>query len=146
MKRTHLFAGLACIASVAALSCQTNRASATDHGFTTAAAQVSRGSTVYANNCAKCHGASGEGKKGPALVGKEALPLRRPEAKSRTGEFRTADDIGQFVMHNMPPLAIARATISERDYWSVVAFALNANGVELTEPVGPNNAASIKIH
>jgi hypothetical protein len=36
--------------------------------------------------------------------------------------------------------------MAERDYWAVLAFALNANGVKLTEPVSPSNASSIKLH
>jgi hypothetical protein len=36
--------------------------------------------------------------------------------------------------------------LSEPDYWAVLAFALQANGVELTEPVGPGNAGAIILH
>lgn len=46
----------------------------------------------------------------------------------------------------MPPSAEARAELEAADYWAVLAFALTANGVELAEPVGPENAASIVLH
>jgi hypothetical protein len=36
--------------------------------------------------------------------------------------------------------------LKESDYWAVLAFALDANGVELSEPVGPGNAGSIALH
>ena len=140
--------GVAAVASAWVMGCKTDHAAATknDPAFTTAQAQIDHGAKVFGNNCAKCHGASGEGGKAPALVGKDALPLTRPGAKRRTGEFRTAMDIAAFVTKNMPPSEEARAKLTERDYWSVLAFALNANGVKLTEPVGPQNASAIKIH
>lgn len=130
------------------VSCKSEPTGSSKDGaaFTTASAQIEHGGQVFANNCARCHGDHGEGGKGPPLVGKDALPLRRPDAKKRTGEFRTAMDIAAFVTQNMPPTPEARAKLTERDYWSVLAFALNANGVKLSEPVGPHNAASIKIH
>src|SRR6185503_13312673 len=34
-----------------------------------------RGATLYGAKCASCHGDAGQGKKAPALVGKDALPL-----------------------------------------------------------------------
>jgi cytochrome c len=140
--------GAAVVASGTLLGCKSDQPAAmkTEPAFTTASAQVDHGGKVFGNNCAKCHGASGEGAKGPPLVGKDALPLRRPDAKVRTGEFRTAMDIAAFVTKNMPPSEEARAKLAERDYWAVLAFALNANGVKLSEPVGPHNASSIKIH
>jgi len=135
-------------------SCKSEHAAAAkdEPAFTSAKAQIDHGATVFANNCAKCHGSSGEGGttpnggKAPPLVGTDALPLKRPDAKFRTGEFRTAMDIAAFVTKNMPPSAEARAKLTEKDYWAVLAFDLNANGVKLSEPAGPHNAAGIKIH
>jgi len=46
----------------------------------------------------------------------------------------------------MPPKASARAKLAPDDYWAILAFALDANGVALKEPVGPGNAASIVLH
>ncbi|MEO7110582.1 MAG: cytochrome c, partial [Polyangiaceae bacterium] len=42
--------------------------------------QVARGQKLYADNCASCHGASGEGGKAPRVVGlsQGALPLDPP--------------------------------------------------------------------
>ena len=110
-------------------------------------AQVEHGATVYAANCAECHGKSGEGKKGPRLVGSGAFPLNpRPDQKVRKIAFHTAADVATFVTQNMPPSADARADIEESDYWAVLAFALSANGVKLQAPVGPGNAKSIVLH
>ena len=110
-------------------------------------AQVEHGATVFAANCAECHGKSGEGKKGPRLVGSGAFPLHpRPDQKVRKIAFHTAADVATFVTQNMPPSAEARKEIPESDYWAVLAFALSANGVKLQAPVGPGNAKSIVLH
>jgi cytochrome c len=111
-------------------------------------AQLKSGGAVYGANCAKCHGNAGQGtKKAPAIVGPGALPkLPRLDQKVRRNEFRTAMDVATFVTANMPPDEELRAKMQEQQYWDVLAFALNANGVKLQEPVGPHNAAGILLH
>jgi cytochrome c len=109
--------------------------------------QVDHGGTVFAANCAECHGASGQGGKGPRLVGAGAFPLNpRPEQKVRKIRFHTAADVAKFVTTSMPPDPEVRKEIPESDYWAVLAFALSANGVKLQAPVGPGNAASIVLN
>jgi len=113
----------------------------------TAAAQIERGGMIYGQSCARCHGDAGQGtKRAPALVGAGALPLKAQADSDRKNDFHTAMDIAVFATQNMPPKASARKKLKEADYWAVLAFALNANGVALTEPVGPGNAASIVLH
>jgi cytochrome c len=109
--------------------------------------QVQRGADVFADNCAKCHGKSGQGsKKAPALAGSGALPVNpRPESKRKT-QFHTAMDVAAFVKSNMPPEAEDRAELTEAMYWDVLAFALSANGVKREQPVGSHNAAQIQLH
>lgn len=109
--------------------------------------QFEHGAQVYKQHCAECHGAAGKGTKGaPALVGPGALPLiARPGAK-RSNEFHTAMDIASFATQTMPPDAEDRAALTEKDYWAVLAFALTANGIKLTELVGPHNAGKIVLH
>lgn len=115
--------------------------------FTTFDQQVAYGAEVFENRCAKCHGDAGQGSDdAPPLVGPGALPKSpRPDAVRQT-EFRTAMDIAAFATKYMPPSESARKKMKEHDYWAVLAFALSANGVQRTEPVGPHNAASIVIH
>jgi len=109
--------------------------------------QIARGATVFAQHCADCHGASGQGTSdAPALVGKGALPRRAHEGAARQTEFRTALDVATFVTQNMPPDEQARQAISEPEYWALLAFALSANGVPLSQPVSPQNAAAIVLH
>ncbi len=66
--------------------------------------------------------------------------------QERTATFRSALDVALYATQNMPPKASHRRKLSEPDYWSVLAFALHANGIELTEPVGPDNAGAIILH
>lgn len=111
------------------------------------AGQFEHGKQVYVNHCAGCHGNAGQGSDmAPALVGAGALPLHPRPGSSRPGTFRTAMDVALFVTQAMPPDEQTRAQFQEQDYWAVLGFALKANGVELSEPVGPNNAASIVLH
>ncbi len=114
----------------------------------TAAEQIGRGSQLFAVNCAKCHGDSGQGSEdAPPLVGKGALPLDpRPDQKLRAAKFHTAMDVASFVTQHMPPKASDRAKLTPDDDWAILAFALNANGIAVKEPVGTGNAASIVLH
>ena len=115
--------------------------------FTSVSAQIDHGAMVYKIECAQCHGDAGQGtRKAPPLVGKGALPLFRENAKARTGPFHNAMDIAAFATQNMPPDEDDRADMQAADYWAVLAFALTANGVALSETVGPDNAASIVLH
>lgn len=110
-------------------------------------AQAARGAKLYADNCASCHGANGEGLKGaPAVVGKEALPLDpRPEQKYRKVQFHTALDVAQFVVKNMPPNKAG--SLQESEYWDIMAFDLKANGVHVAGMhIDEKTAAAIKLH
>ncbi|HVH41162.1 MAG TPA: cytochrome c, partial [Labilithrix sp.] len=72
----------------------------------TFSAQVAEGQKLYADNCASCHGAGGEGGKAPRVVGvaNGALPLDPPStAKYRKTQFKTAADVAAFVVKAMPP-------------------------------------------
>src|SRR6185295_17204505 len=71
----------------------------------TGADQIALGQKLYGEQCASCHGPGGEGiaDKGPAVVGKTALPLDPPPAaKFRKVQFRTAGDVFVWVKANMP--------------------------------------------
>lgn len=98
----------------------------------TFAQQVALGQTLYGKKCAQCHGASGEGADGPRVVGldKGALPLDPPAtAKIRKSQFKTVADVAEFVVENMPPDAPGSLTTDA--YFSILAFDLKANGIDL---------------
>lgn len=135
---------LAC-ASVLLAACNASEARASTPGAV--AQQVTHGSEVYAARCARCHGDAGQGsRKAPSLVGSGALPLHSSEGRNRTRPFRTALDIALFATEAMPPDDDVRSEMTADEYWSVLAFALTANGVALTDPVDAENAANIVLH
>ncbi|HTM44904.1 MAG TPA: cytochrome c [Polyangiaceae bacterium] len=105
----------------------------TTNSSATFSQQVALGQQLYGENCAKCHGNAGQGSdKAPAIVGLDrgALPLDPPpRAKYRKGQFTTVADIANFVVHNMPPGKAG--SLSEDQYWDILAFDLNANGIDL---------------
>jgi cytochrome c len=122
---------------------ETTTASASDDGEV----QASRGATLYAANCASCHGDGGEGSaKSPPVVGKDALPLDpRPTQKYRKEQFHTALDVAQFVVKTMPPGDAAK--LKESEYWDILAFDLKANGVDVKgKHIDATSAANIKLH
>jgi len=110
--------------------------------------QIALGAKAFGANCARCHGDAGQGsRKAPPLVGPNALPLSpRPDQKVRKVQFHTALDVAQFAVQNMPPDADDRAEISQTEYWAIIAFDLNANGIKPTSIVSPETAGSYVLH
>lgn len=95
-------------------------------------AQVARGQALFGQHCAKCHGADGTGASGPAVVGAGAL-----------AEFGTAAEVFAFADAKMP--GDAPGSLPDQDMLAILAFDLHANGVELTEPLSPENAGAIRL-
>jgi cytochrome c len=107
-------------------------AAASAAGATTFTAQAQAGQELYGKYCASCHGAHGNDGKAPPVVGlgAGALPLAPPPgAKLRTTEFKTVGDVADFVVKSMPPKA--PGSLSADEYYAVLAFDLQANGIDL---------------
>ena len=111
----------------------------------TFAEQVTRGTEVYADRCSSCHGKAGEGSHdAPAVVGAGALALDPPAgARVRKSKFVTVADVAAFVVQNMP--GDAPGSLSEDDYFAVLAFDLHANGIDLDKKLDGALAASLTI-
>ena len=108
--------------------------------------QVAVGRNLFAKNCASCHGDSGQGAKAPRLVGlKEgALPVNPPaDREFRTSRFVTVADVADFVVHNMPPKKAG--SLSNDEYWAILAFDLQANGINLDRKLTPEYARTLTI-
>jgi S-disulfanyl-L-cysteine oxidoreductase SoxD len=106
---------------------------------------VERGAALYAANCAKCHGDSGQGTdQAPPVVGPEALPLDPRPGAVRDVRFRTALDVFQWVRVAMP--GDDPASLTDDEYLAIMAFDLTANGVSLPRPLDAELAASIVLH
>jgi alcohol dehydrogenase (cytochrome c) len=94
--------------------------------------QVSHGQTIFAAQCASCHGSALEGAAGPALEG--AGFLRRWESGRRT-----AKDLLDAISATMPLGAPRSLTVDQ--YTAVTAFILARNGHQATEtPLSAVNA------
>jgi mono/diheme cytochrome c family protein len=95
----------------------------------TAGQLADAGKTVFADNCAKCHGANGEGGGSPALIG----------SKANLGKYSTAQALFDFVTKQMP---LGKAgTLSAQEYLQVVAFLLVQNG--LVQPSAALDATTL---
>lgn len=108
-------------------------------------AQIDTGKQLYVAKCAKCHGDGGQGTdKGPAVVGKEAFPLKPRDKAVRDVEFHTAADVFAWATKHMP--ADAPGSLSPDQYLAIFAFDLTANGIKLTAPLDGPAAAAIVLH
>ena len=80
--------------------------------------QVTLGAVLFAEDCADCHGAKGQGidESGvPALVGADALPINPRESnKLRRSQLQTAADV--FYFTHEPPAAEPRRS-GKADEW-----------------------------
>ena len=109
--------------------------------------QVELGLEEYTEHCSECHGGMGQGTdKAPRLVGLEegALPKTPPATrKVRKDEFVTVADVAKFAVANMPPSD--PGSLSTKEYLAILAFDLDANGIELDEPLTLELAADLTI-
>jgi S-disulfanyl-L-cysteine oxidoreductase SoxD len=144
------------IASIAAVAfftaCHSHERRAADASFRPAsfADQVARGQTLFAENCAKCHGDAGEGGTGdikaPRLVGlaQGALPIEPPaDRQFRKTRFVTVGDVADFAMAYMPPKKAG--ILADEEYLAVIAFDLQANGIKLDAPLTVAKAKELVI-
>ena len=72
--------------------------------------QVEQGKAIYARRCAKCHGANGEGKMGPSLVGPQ----------HHLSGYGTADVLFDYTRQVMP--ADRPGRMQEVEYWAVAGL------------------------
>jgi hypothetical protein len=167
MSNRSCHAGLLVVA--VAIGCATVKPGATPEDLSRARDQSAHGATVFANECASCHGGRGEGLAGaPAVLGPGALPefprdtggvgdptitdpqliqiqaQTRPAGAPWRDPFRNAQDLYTFTTTHLPKSRAAY--VKDADYWAVVGFVLAAQGASLPAGgLGPANAASIPI-
>jgi polar amino acid transport system substrate-binding protein len=73
------------------------------------------GNTVFANRCAKCHGANGQGVTAPAIIGTSASLQK----------YNTAQGLLNFIDTTMP--FDAPGSLSHQEYLQVLCFLLVKN-------------------
>lgn len=107
-------------------------AAASGRGVLAQQDQIESGAAVFAASCARCHGAAAEGGQGPAL-----------DAPTLAG-YRSADRLVRFVSVSMPD--DAPGSLSEQEYYDVIAFLLDLNGMNSAGvPVDPLTAPGIDL-
>jgi cytochrome c553 len=156
------------LGALAWLGCASVPTGATTEELTRARDQAGQGATVFANECASCHGQRGEGlANAGAILGPGALPeyprssgvgdptvtdpqLIQIQAQSRPAgaawrdPFRNAQDLYTFTTTHLPKSHASG--LKDVDYWAVVGFLFAAQGASLSQGgIGPANAASIPI-
>jgi mono/diheme cytochrome c family protein len=138
-------------ATLLTAGCAHNQSAApspTTPAATDAKAQATHGGQLFGQHCANCHGDGGQGTMGaPPLVGKDALPLDpAATAQHRKTQFHTAGDVYAFAKATMP--AKDPGTLSQDEYLAIVAFDLQANGVDLAgkPALTPDALAAIVLH
>src|ERR1700754_1913527 len=88
---------------------------------------VSHGSEVFAQQCAACHGAKGEGGVGDRLVGGQGT-LGTPKPVRTVGSYWPyAPTLFDYIRRAMPQNA--PESLSDDDVYAVSAYILNLNGL-----------------
>ncbi len=94
--------------------------------------QISAGQQVFAQSCARCHGADLEGATGPQL------------ATTNLSAYVSADKLVGFVSQAMP--GNAPGSLGAQQYYDVVAFILDEVGLlPADQAVTPETAADILL-
>jgi putative copper resistance protein D len=83
---------------------------------------IAEGSSIYANQCAACHGRDGRGN-GPAASGMMPPPADLTQAHTT---FHTMGDMYWWVSHGFPDSAMPGFTeqLSDDERWAVVSYAM----------------------
>jgi mono/diheme cytochrome c family protein len=82
---------------------------------TTAGQLSASGQAVFSGNCARCHGANGQGGSGPAIIG----------SSQALAKYNTAQGLLAYVSANMP--ASSPGSLSAQQYLEVTAYLLVQN-------------------
>lgn len=99
--------------------------------YTTGQAQA--GQQVYTSICIGCHGPNLQGVVGPALVG-----------GAFQATWQNAAALFNYVSQNMP--LNNPGSLSREQYWNVVAFLLQRNGIEPDEqPLNEETAQKVSL-
>jgi mono/diheme cytochrome c family protein len=172
MESSKIFVRASAVIAVALVTaCASTPRGATEANFARAKSGSPNGATLFARECASCHGARGElASSTPQILGEGALPeYPRPrninadpaagdpeslklEAQSRPpgapwrDPFRTARDLHNYVSKHMPLPKERAGSLSPDEYWAIINFMLLAHGVQVPpEGVTAGNAASVKL-
>ncbi|MDR3469493.1 MAG: cytochrome c [Xanthobacteraceae bacterium] len=88
---------------------------------------VDRGRVVFAEHCASCHGAKGEGALGDQLVGGQGTLATAKPVRTVGSFWPYATTLFDYIRRAMPQNA--PQSLSNDDVYAVAAFILNLNGL-----------------
>jgi cytochrome c len=168
-RKTLLVGGVFALFGLIGIGCAVTQMGATPDELSRARDQASQGATVFANECASCHGDRGQGVGSvPAVLGAGALPetprnsmsssdpasgdpqllqlqaQARPAGAAWRDPFITAQDLFTFLTTHMPKGRVGE--LKQTDYWAVTRFMLAVQGANMpTAGTDAANANSIKI-
>jgi thiosulfate dehydrogenase len=84
---------------------------------------ATRGATVFADTCARCHGANGLGEKKTTGVGYAIPPLWGDESFNAAAGMNTIDTAAAFIRANMPRgIDYRQPRLTVQQAWDVAAF------------------------
>ncbi len=107
--------------------------------------QASSGKELYVQRCSLCHGADARGgivpEKIEGFAGMKVPPLAGPGALPG---MANVFEVYEFARTKMPPKA--PGSLKDQEYLSIVAFALQANGIQPdNKPLAPGSAKKINL-
>jgi len=104
------------------------------------AESIVRGASIYADNCAACHGTAGKGN-GPAAAG---LPIRPANLTEPHLFVHSPGDLFWWVSHGRANGAMPgfEAVLKPSQRWDVINFVLGRAAGELSREVGPEVTAA----
>ena len=88
---------------------------------------VARGRTVFAEQCAACHGAEGQGAVGDRLVGGQGTLASAKPVRTVGSYWPYAPTLFDYVRRAMPQNA--PQSLSDEDVYAVSAYILHLNGI-----------------
>lgn len=148
-------------------ACAASQLGATEADIARARDQTPPGAEDFTKECARCHGARGEGLAGtPYVLGPGALPTyprdfsgtsastdpaqiqiqqqTRPAGAPRRDPFRNAGDLYGYLRNHLPKSRAA--SLQTQDYWDIVAFMLAAQGIALPQGgLKAENGSSVSL-
>jgi mono/diheme cytochrome c family protein len=167
-RRMSLVGGVFALFGLIGIGCAVTRMGATPDELSRARDKASQGATVFATECAGCHGDRGQGVGSvPAILGEGALPetprnsaasdsasgdpqllqlqaQARPAGAAWRDPFRTAQDLFTFLTTHMPKGRVGE--VKPQDMWALTSFMLAVQGANMPPTgAGPANANSIQI-
>lgn len=102
-------------------------------GLPAGSGSVARGKTIYAQQCAACHGAKGEGKPADQLVGGKGTLASANPVKTIGSFWPYATTVFDFINRAMP--YDAPQSLTPDEVYAVTAYLLYLNGVVAADTV-----------